>query len=170
MGPLRPYAAQPRVVCQSKEYLVLQPHTQVLPAFCPSPWASHSPQEGTYGGSSISKIEQCRETFSSWHFHAAEGQIGDISLWAHCKQPETPIYIVFPQTIGIPANCVICVWENKKQTKHRKTQTPHKQKKKKKVIWLELQIHLLSGENLLMPDASGSLFVPPLSLVSWGDK
>lgn len=65
VGALQPYAAQPCVVCQSKEYVILQPHTQVLPAFCPSPWPSRSPQEGTYGGSSISKMVQCGEPFSS---------------------------------------------------------------------------------------------------------
>lgn len=108
VGALQPYAAQPRAVCQSEEYVILQSHTQVLPAFCPSPWPSHSPQEGTYGGSSIFKMEQCGETFSSRHFHAMEGQIGAISWWARCRQPQTPIYIVFPQTIGIPA--VWFVW------------------------------------------------------------
>lgn len=37
------------------------------------------------------------------------GQIRAIGWGAHRKQPETSIHIVFPQTIGIPTNCMVSV-------------------------------------------------------------
>lgn len=108
-GALRPYAAQPCVVCQSKEYLILQLQHPGPASFLSLPTGIPQSQEGTYGGSSTSKMEQREDTFSSWGFHAGEGQIRAIGLGAHCKQPETSIYIVFPQTIGIPTSCMVCV-------------------------------------------------------------